>query len=87
MSQEQKTKRYISMRIKHELYKFEHDKPFLFKIGLYVPGFKFDYKKMYDEVDFVLELPTILEASKYEYGYTFTFKVLGFGFDIWLGNL
>lgn len=73
------------MRIKHEIFKYDNEKP-PFKIGLYVPGIKFSFKEMYDEIDLVVELPTVLEACKYEYGYTFTLKILGFGFDIWLGQ-
>lgn len=73
------------MRIKHELFKYDNEKP-PFNVSIYVPGFKFDYKKIYDEIDLVVELPTVLEACKYEYGYTCTVKILGFGFSVWIGR-
>lgn len=73
------------MKIKHDIFSVELEKPLL-RLRLYIPGFKFSYKETYDEIDFEIKLPTLIEASKYEYGYTFTLKVLGFGFDIWVGR-
>jgi len=75
----------MRIKIKHEIYKFDSEKLPL-RFGVFIPGIKFEYKETYDEIDLVVELPTVLEACKYEYGYTFTLKVFGFGFNIWFGN-
>jgi len=62
------------------------DRPFVGRLAILVPTIKIKHNEYYEDKEFIFNLNSTFEISKYEYGYTLKLAILGFGFEIWVGK-